>query len=276
MRWKQFLTPVKSMNVDQAREYIHKKPPDELTLLDVRQPNEYEAGHLPGARLIPLPDILSRIGEIDARKATVVYCAVGGRSRIAAQMIAAQGFSDVYNLSGGFKAWKGDAAFGAEEKGLELFTGNESVEETLVVAYSLEEGLRSFYLDMQDKVNNSDARNLFEKLSEIEVKHQERILDEYRKITGSSITREEFEKNIVVNALEGGLTTEEYANLFHPDWESVTDIIEVAMSIEAQALDLYLRASERSDEPQSQKVLRQIADEERTHLAQLGKLIETI
>ena len=276
MRWKQFLTPVKSMNVDQAREYIHKKPPDELTLLDVRQPNEYEAGHLPGARLIPLPDILSRIGEIDSRKATVVYCAVGGRSRIAAQMIAAQGFSDVYNLSGGFKAWKGDAAFGAEEKGLELFTGNESVEETLVVAYSLEEGLRSFYLEMQDKVNNSDARNLFEKLSEIEVKHQERILDEYRKITGSSITREEFEKNIVVNALEGGLTTEEYANLFHPDWESVTDIIEVAMSIEAQALDLYLRASERSDEPQSQKVLRQIADEERTHLAQLGKLIETI
>ena len=276
MRWKQFLTPVKSMNVDQAREYIHKKPPDELTLLDVRQPNEYEAGHLPGARLIPLPDILSRIGEIDARKATVVYCAVGGRSRIAAQMIAAQGFSDVYNLSGGFKAWKGDAAFGSEEKGLELFTGNESVEETLVVAYSLEEGLRSFYLEMQDKVNNSDARNLFEKLSEIEVKHQERILDEYRKITGSSITREEFEKNIVVNALEGGLTTEEYANLFHPDWESVTDIIEVAMSIEAQALDLYLRASDRSSESQSQKVLRQIADEERTHLAQLGKLIESI
>jgi len=132
------------------------------------------------------------------------------------------------------------------------------------------------FIWMQDKVNNSDARNLFEKLSEIEVKHQERILDEYRKITGSSITREEFEKNIVVNALEGGLTTEEYANLFHPDWESVTDIIEVAMSIEAQALDLYLRASDRSSESQSQKVLRQIADEERTHLAQLGKLIESI
>ncbi len=276
MRWKQFLTPVKSLNVDQAREYIHKKPPDELTLLDVRQPNEYEAGHIPGARLIPLPDIVSRLGEIDSNKATVVYCAVGGRSRIAAQMIAAQGFSEVYNLSGGFKAWKGEAAFGSEEKGLELFTGNESVEETLVVAYSLEEGLRSFYLEMQNRVNNSDARDLFKKLSEIEVKHQKRILEEYCKITKSSITREEFEKNIVVNALEGGLTTEEYANLFHPDWESVTDIIEVAMSIEAQALDLYLRSSERSGEPQSQKVLRQIADEERTHLAQLGKLIESI
>ena len=276
MRWKQFLTPVKSMDVGQAREYVQKKPPEELTLLDVRQPNEYEAGHIPGARLIPLPDILSRLDEIDSNKTTVVYCAVGGRSRVAAQMIAAQGFSEVYNLSGGFKAWKGEAAFGAEEKGLELFTGNESVEETLVVAYSLEEGLRSFYLEMQAKVKNSNARNLFKKLSEIEVKHQERVLEEYRKITASSITREEFEKKVVVSTLEGGLTTEEYTTLFHPNWESVTDIIEVAMSIEAQALDLYLRASERSDESQSQKVLRQIADEERTHLAQLGKLIETI
>ena len=276
MRWKQFLTPVKSMNVDQAREYIGKKSPDELTILDVRQPNEYEAGHIPGAKLIPLPVITSRLDEIDSNKATVVYCAVGGRSRIAAQMMSAQGFSDIYNLSGGFKAWKGEAAFGTEEKGLELFTGNESIEESLEIAYSLEEGLRNFYQEMQTKVNNSDARDLFEKLSEIEVKHQKRILNEYSKITKKSITKEEFEKNIVVKELEGGLTTEEYANFFHPDWESVTDVIEVAMSIEAQALDLYLRASDRSSDSQSQKLLRQIADEERTHLVQLGKLIESI
>ena len=276
MRWKQFLTPVKSINVDQAREFMGEKSPDELTILDVRQPNEYEAGHLPGAKLIPLPNITSRLGEIDPDKTTVVYCAVGGRSRIAAQMMVAQGFSDVYNLSGGFKAWKGVAAFGIEEKGLELFAGNESVEETLVVAYSLEEGLQDFYQEMQARVKNSDARKLFQKLSEIEVKHQKRILEEYCKITEESITREEFEKSVAVKALEGGLTTEEYANLFHPDWESVTDIIEVAMSIEAQALDLYLRASDRSGNSQSQKVLKQIADEERTHLAQLGKLIESI
>ncbi|GAX61451.1 rhodanese-related sulfurtransferase [Candidatus Scalindua japonica] len=276
MRWKQFLTPVKSINVDQAREYREEKPPDELTFLDVRQPKEYETGHIPGAKLIPLPEITSRIGEIDPDKATVVYCAVGGRSRIAAQMMAAQGFGDVYNLSGGFKAWKGEAAFGTENKGLELFTGNESVEKTLIVAYSLEEGLRNFYFEMKARVNNSDASNLFEKLSEIEIKHQNRILEEYSKITEKSVTREEFEKSVAVKKLEGGLTTEEYANLFHPDWESVTDIIEVAMSIEAQALDLYLRASERAGDSQSQKVLRQIADEERTHLAQLGKLIESI
>ena len=276
MRWKQFFTPVKSINVDQAREFMDTKSSVELTILDVRQPNEYEAGHIPGAKLIPLPDISGRLDEIDSTKATMVYCAIGGRSRVAAQMLAGKGFSNVYNLSGGFKAWNGAAAYGTEEMGLELFTGTESVENTLVVAYSLEQGLRDFYLTMLSKVINKDAKKLFQKLSEIEVIHQERIFNEYLKMTGKSVARDEFEKNIVVKAAEGGLTTEEYANLYQPDWESVTDVTEVAMSIEAQALDLYQRAGERSSDLQSQKVLRQIADEERAHLVQLGNLIESI
>jgi rubrerythrin len=201
---------------------------------------------------------------------------MGGRSRVAAQMLAGKGFDNVYNVSGGFRAWKAKAALGKEEMGLDLFTGDESLEQTLVVAYSLEDGLRDFYLSMIPKVKDNDAKKLFQKLSQIEVKHQDRIFNEYITITGKSVSREEFEKNIVSKAVEGGLTTEEYANIFQPDWESVPDIIGLAMSIEAQALDLYLRAADRSSDPQSKKALIQIADEERTHLAQLGKLMESI
>ena len=201
---------------------------------------------------------------------------MGGRSRVAAQMLAGKGFDNVYNVSGGFKAWKGEAALGKEALGLDLFTGDESPEKTLVVAYSLEDGLRDFYLSMIPKVKDNDAKKLFQKLSQIEVNHQDRIFNEYITITGKSVSRKEFEKNIVSKAVEGGLTTEEYANIFQPDWESVPDIIGLAMSIEAQALDLYLRAADRSSDPQSKKALIQIADEERTHLAQLGKLMESI
>ncbi len=93
---------------------------------------------------------------------------MGGRSRVAAQMLAGKGFENVYNLTGGFKAWKGEAAFGSEELGLELFTGDEPPEQTLVVAYSLESGLRDFYLSMISRVQNEDVKNLFQKLSEIE------------------------------------------------------------------------------------------------------------
>jgi len=276
MRWKQFLTPVKSLDADQARNYMENRDSDQLTILDVRQPNEYESGHISGSKLIPLPDLTERIHEIDPKKPTVVYCGIGGRSRIAAQMLAGNGFENVYNISGGFKTWKGKAAVGKEDLGLELFTGDESPEKTLVVAYSLEAGLGDFYTSMIPRVKNTDAQNIFQKLSEIEIKHQDRIFNEYIRLSRKPLSREAFEENMVHTAVEGGLTTEEYTNLFQPDWESLSDIIELAMSIEAQALDLYLRAAHRSPNPESRKVLVQIGDEERAHLKQLGKLMETI
>jgi rubrerythrin len=201
---------------------------------------------------------------------------VGGRSRVAAQMLAGKGFENVYNLTGGFKGWKSEAAFGQEDLGIELFAGVESAEQALVVAYSLEDGLRDFYVSMIPEVANNAAKNLFQKLSEIEIKHQDRILNEYATITGEPVTREKFEKNILPEIVEGGLTTREYIDLFEPDMESAADIVELAMSIEAQALDLYMRAAEKSSTPQSKNVLIQIAEEEREHMAQLGKLMERI
>ena len=73
MRWKQFFTPVKSLNSDEARQFMADKPSEDFTILDVRQPNEYESGHIPGAKLIPLPDLNERLDEIDPNKPTVVY-----------------------------------------------------------------------------------------------------------------------------------------------------------------------------------------------------------
>jgi rhodanese-related sulfurtransferase len=73
MRWKQFFTPVKSINADQAREFMETQSSEELTTLDVRQPTEYEAGHIPGAKLIPLPDLTNRLSEINHNKPVMVY-----------------------------------------------------------------------------------------------------------------------------------------------------------------------------------------------------------
>ena len=91
-------------------------------------------------------------------------------------MLAGKGFDQVISMSGGIKAWDGPVALGSEEQKLDLFTGNESVEETLIIAYSLEAGLRDFYLNMTDKVAADEIKSLFRKLSDIEVLHQNRIL----------------------------------------------------------------------------------------------------
>ncbi len=191
-------------------------------------------------------------------------------------MLAGKGFKDVYNLTGGFNGWSGEAAFGAEEMGIALFTGAESPEETLVTAYSLEEGLREFYLLMEEKTTNDEAGKLFRHLSEIEIKHQDRIFDEYLEIAGKKLDRSEFEETIVSGAMEGGMTTREYVDHFNPAPESVSTIVEIAMSIEAQALDLYSRAADRTDVAENKHVLSRIADEERTHLALLGQLMDKI
>lgn len=276
MRWKQFFTPVQSFNADQARKYMAEHSFNEFTILDVRQPKEYGSGHIPGAKLIPLPDLTDRLSEIDPQKPAIVYCAVGGRSRMASQILSGKGFQTVYNLAGGFKAWQGRTAFGAPEKGLELFSGDESPEKTLMVAYALEAGLYDFYVSLAPKVNNAHARKLFQKLSEIEISHQDRIFQEYLKITAKTQERKDFEKQVVTKAVEGGLTTEEYIRLFPMDSESAADIAELAMSIEAQALDLYMRAAEKSKNAQSKEMLVQIAAEEQAHLKQLGRLMDSL
>ena len=191
-------------------------------------------------------------------------------------MLAGKGFDQVINMSGGIKAWDDPVAFGSEEQGLDLLTGNESIEETLIIAYSLEGGLRDFYVTMIDKVAADEVKSLFKKLSGIEVLHQNRILEEYIQITGKEIDRDTFESGQVQKAVEGGLTTEEYIRLFKPDWNTLSDIVDLAMSIEAQALDLYTRAANRSTDEHSRETLKKIAEEERTHLEQLAKLMDTL
>ena len=272
MRWKQFFTPAKSFDAADAKNYMNRTAADAFTLLDVRQPEEYESEHLPGAKLIPLPELSGRLAELDAEKPIIVYCAIGGRSRVAAQVLAAKGFREVFNLTGGIKAWSSGKAVGPQDLGLGLFSGKETPEETLVVAYALEEGLFEFYQSMAPKVTNENARRLFGTLATIEVKHQDRIFNEYIKVTGAAVSRGDFAQKTVTPAMEGGLTTSEYLNRYQPDLEKAEEVVSLAMAIEAQALDLYQRAADEAKTDESKTVLRRIADEERAHLEQLGKL----
>ncbi len=73
MNWRQFLTPVTSIDCDQAKTYLADKRVEEVTLLDVRQPAEYAAGHIPGAILAPLPELTDYLRRIDHSKPVMVY-----------------------------------------------------------------------------------------------------------------------------------------------------------------------------------------------------------
>ena len=73
MKWMQFFTPVKSLDFKETKNYIAQHSGDEITILDVRQPSEYKKSHIPGANLIPLPQLSDRLGELDPKKPVLVY-----------------------------------------------------------------------------------------------------------------------------------------------------------------------------------------------------------
>jgi rhodanese-related sulfurtransferase len=79
-----------------------------VTLLDVREPQDYDGLRLPNAIHMPLSQLASRADELAKLKGNpvIVYCTRGQRSRSAADALAKQGFAEVYNLTGGFRGWK--------------------------------------------------------------------------------------------------------------------------------------------------------------------------
>lgn len=77
-------------------------------LLDVREPWEFAICRIDGSRLVPMHQILARLGELDPDRETVVICHHGIRSRQVALYLAREGFSRVINLTGGVDAWAQD------------------------------------------------------------------------------------------------------------------------------------------------------------------------
>jgi molybdopterin/thiamine biosynthesis adenylyltransferase/rhodanese-related sulfurtransferase len=78
---------------------------ENVFILDVRNPEEYQICRLPGSTLLPLPELPKRFGELDAAKEMVVHCKSGMRSAKAIQFLKAQGFRNLKNLKGGILAW---------------------------------------------------------------------------------------------------------------------------------------------------------------------------
>ncbi len=74
-------------------------------VVDVREPDEWRAGHAKGARHIPLGDLSRRLGEIPQDCEVLVICRSGNRSRAAAQLLQRAGYGQVVNVQGGTMAW---------------------------------------------------------------------------------------------------------------------------------------------------------------------------
>jgi adenylyltransferase/sulfurtransferase len=84
------------------------KAGDDIQLLDVREPWEWQIARIEGARLIPLGKLSSEIHSLDPARDTVIYCKSGVRSMSAAYELEEAGFRKVANLNGGILRWNQD------------------------------------------------------------------------------------------------------------------------------------------------------------------------
>jgi phage shock protein E len=94
--------PFTRLSVGEGREMMSR---DNVAVIDVREPQEYNAGHMPEARLIPVASVFARRGELPVDKDIVFVCGVGQRSALACEMAAAAGLTRLFNLEGGTEAW---------------------------------------------------------------------------------------------------------------------------------------------------------------------------
>jgi rhodanese-related sulfurtransferase len=90
-----------------AREVADLVARDDVQLIDVREPTEYEAGRIAGSRLIPLADLAARVQTIDRDAPVVFYCRSGSRSAMATAAFLQAGF-DAHNMAGGLLDWQAE------------------------------------------------------------------------------------------------------------------------------------------------------------------------
>jgi sulfur-carrier protein adenylyltransferase/sulfurtransferase len=193
---------------------------------------------------------------------------------VAAQLLSGQGFREVYNLKGGINAWQGAKAFGPVELNLDLIRGDESPLEIVSLAYGMEEALRRFYVFFKDRASDEGLRKLFTDLASVEEKHKESLRKLVRDLPGSSADSQAWEERTQAEVLEGGFRFADFIRENEPLLKSPARALETALMLETQALDLYLRFAGRMEHREAKQVLFRLGDEEKAHLAALGRLLD--
>ncbi|MBI4681874.1 MAG: hypothetical protein HY757_02090 [Nitrospirae bacterium] len=273
LRISDLFTRVNKLSVDETNKLLDKKGHDGAILLDVREPAEYEEGHIPGAQLMPLSSLLDNINKLSLSKPIVTYCTRGPRSKSAAALLKRQGFENIYYMEGGIDAWNGLAASGRFETGLFLLEGRKTPEELIILAWSLEEGTGMFYSQMKNLSDDEEAKQIFELLINAEQGHKSKLLEAYSQIKGREITDETIQQEALKGYIEGGISIEEVVDLIRKGDSKLQDVLEICMQIEANSLDLYIKILRDVDNKITKKAFNILIKDEKAHLARLGTLL---
>ena len=268
---------ISRLGPEDVKEILDKDKSAEYQLLDVRQPYEYEAGHIPGAKWIPLGELEYRHAELERDKKIITYCRSGHRSMAASISLCGLGFENVYNLDGGILNWHYDVIKGIPEERPELITGKEDVGDILMLALKLEKGAIDFYSKAQEKVRDKKAVQMFQKLAGWEEKHMERIYLQYSQLMGEDKLPplERLKAELSSIYMEGGIKiNEELIKIGELKFIDDFEALEIALEKEYMSYDFYKRVAGLVGDSKARSMLHELAGEERNHINALLQQIE--
>jgi rhodanese-related sulfurtransferase/rubrerythrin len=273
MKITDVFSKVDTVSTEKAKKIIQDMKDPGVELIDVREPEEYEDGHLPGAKLVPLSHILESMKELDSSKTVLAYCRSGNRSRSAAALMRTHGFDDIYSIEGGISAWNGLVASGSYEAGIFLLEGKETFEDFIALAWKLEDATRRFYQQARACVSEGDARQVFTALVNAEQKHKQKLIDAYKEVKTSDIAEGVLVDDNEEGYMESGISLEEAVAWLRQKDRNLPEILEYSMQLETNSLDLYTRMMSRIENENAKKVFSILIQDEKLHLERLGRLL---
>lgn len=266
---------IESLPPEEARATLDKDKRGEYILLDVRQPEEYKAGHIPGATLIPLGELEAREGELDRGKKVIAYCRSGHRSMAAAIALCGLGFKGVQHLNGGILNWSYETITGIPKRKPELVTETASMKDILILGIKLEKGSWDFYTAVEKKTTSPQAKATFQMLANAEDGHMQRLYQRAATLVGEGTLGplEELRRELKVEYTEGGIEISPALAKVEEKFVDEMEALEIALEKEYMAYDFYKRASALVENPDAKTLLHELAWEERNHADTLLKRV---
>ena len=267
-----------SLSPDEVKATLDKDSKGEFILLDVRQPQEYEAEHIPGAMLVPLGELEAREGELDRSKKVITYCRSGRRSMAAAIGLCGLGFKGVNHLDGGILNWPYDSISGIPERRPEVITETADVKDVLMLAMKLEKGSWDFYMAAKDKVESPQAKETFQTLANAEDSHMQRLYQRAVGLLGEETLPplEELRVELKVEHMEGGIEVNPALAEIDEEFGGEMEALEIALEREYMSYDFYKRTSTFVENPDAKTLLSELALDERNHADILLKRVAQI
>jgi rhodanese-related sulfurtransferase/rubrerythrin len=269
--------PIREITPEQLRDFVQRTDESAYVLIDVRQPGEYEKDHIPGARLMPLPEVVQAVDTLPHDRAVVFYCHSGGRSMAAAAMAeeAFEAHDRIYNLTGGMLAW--DGAVLSDYPRVSLFDGGAAPREMMAVAMNLEKGALLFYTHVAGQYESEPWSRGFEKLAAAERGHAKMVHGYWSGLSrGSDI--EPFEPlfdSLAGDVLEGGMSLEDALLQAGAVGDmACVRLVELALRIEYAAYDLYRSMADQIPTPEPRQGFLNLAQSEKAHMRSLAALLD--